>query len=155
MIIFRNRVSANYDSVASVVLFMKWIKALKSRAHALKLKAHVLILAYSDQRTPLMAKILIWVTAGYLLSPIDLIPDFIPVIGLLDDLFIVPMLIIISIKQITKEVWHDANLKASANPQYLKKTNWIFGAVIILVWLVVIYYGVVFISTLLNGHPET
>src|ERR1041385_6064900 len=75
---------------------MKLLGSLKAKAKKLKAEAQVLMLAYKDKRTPLVAKILIWVTVGYLLSPIDLIPDFIPVLGILDDLIIVPALITLS-----------------------------------------------------------
>lgn len=62
------------------------------------------MIAYKDKRTPIAAKMLIGITIGYLLSPIDLIPDFIPVIGLLDDLIIVPALIALSNKLIPEVV---------------------------------------------------
>ena len=69
------------------------LSKLKQKARQLKSEAQVLMIAYKDKRTPVTAKILIGITVGYLLSPIDLIPDFIPVLGLLDDLIIVPILI--------------------------------------------------------------
>ena len=72
---------------------MGLLTKLKQRARQLKSEANVLMIAYKDKRTPSSAKILIGLTVGYLLCPIDLIPDFIPVLGLLDDLIIVPALI--------------------------------------------------------------
>ncbi|MDQ6843837.1 MAG: DUF1232 domain-containing protein [Bacteroidota bacterium] len=83
-----------------------------------------------------MAKILVGVTVGYLLSPIDLIPDFIPVLGLLDDLIIVPALISISIKLIPKIVLDDAREKYKSSPSLHKKNNWIFAGIIITLWTV-------------------
>ncbi len=74
------------------------LSKLKQKARQLKSEAQVLVRAYSDKRTPITAKMLIAITVGYLLSPIELIPDFIPVLGLLDDLIIVPALIALSIK---------------------------------------------------------
>jgi len=64
---------------------MKFLNKVKNRAKQLKSEIQILMVAYNDERTPALAKILIWITVGYLLSPIDLIPDFIPVLGLLDD----------------------------------------------------------------------
>ena len=64
---------------------------LKTWAHAIRRDAHALYLASRDPRVPWYAKVLAAAVAGYALSPIDLIPDFIPVFGLLDDLVIVPM----------------------------------------------------------------
>ncbi len=96
------------------------------------------MIAYKDTRTPLLAKTLIGITIGYLLSPIDLIPDFIPVLGLLDDLLIVPLLITISIKLIPETIIIDAKAYVEAHPEMVKKSNWIFAIAIIIVWIVLI-----------------
>ena len=98
-----------------------------------------MVIVYKDKRTPLFAKILIGITVGYLLSPIDLIPDFIPVLGLLDDLIIVPFLIRLSIKLIPQKILNEAREKLISNAQYYKKTNWIFAIIIIVIWLGLIY----------------
>lgn len=90
--------------------------------------------AYSNPGTPWTAKILIWITVGYLLSPIDLIPDFIPLLGLLDDLIIVPLLIICSIKLIPRAIWEECRHRAELEPLILKKSKW-FMMVIILLWI--------------------
>lgn len=104
------------------------------------MEAQVLLLAYADPRTPLAAKILIGLTVGYLLSPIDLIPDFIPVLGLLDDLLLVPLLIRLSIRLIPVQVLAEVRQRALENPQLLKKKNWLFATAIVLIWLVLIYW---------------
>lgn len=83
------------------------IKKLKSWAAKLKRQAQILQVVYKDDRTPLH-KVLIWLTLGYLFSPIDLIPDFILVLGLLDDIIIGPLMIALVIKLIPKEVMVDA-----------------------------------------------
>jgi len=62
-------------------------------------------LLYADSRTPRTAKIMLWVATGYALSPIDLIPDFIPVIGYLDDIVILPVLLHIAIKSVPEAVY--------------------------------------------------
>ncbi|MFV8351725.1 YkvA family protein [Flavobacterium sp. XS2P14] len=118
---------------------MQLIGKLKQQARKLKSEVQVLILAYADKRTPLTAKILIGLTVGYLLSPIDLIPDFIPVIGYLDDLIIVPLLITLSIKLIPAAVLIEARQNVRDNPQKFKKSNWIFAMIIILIWLTLFY----------------
>jgi uncharacterized membrane protein YkvA (DUF1232 family) len=68
-------------------------------------------LIYRDSRTPKVAKVLLWVAIGYALSPIDLIPDFIPVIGYLDDIVILPVLLYIAIKSVPKDVFIENYVK--------------------------------------------
>lgn len=118
---------------------MRLLSKLKQRARKLKSEAQVLMIAYKDKRTPVTAKALIAITVGYLLSPIDLIPDFIPVLGLLDDLIMVPILISFSLKLIPAVVLLDARERVKNNPEALKKTNWFFAIIIILIWLVLLF----------------
>jgi len=118
---------------------MSLLSNLKSRAKKLKSEAQVLMLAYKDKRTPATAKVLIGITVGYLLSPIDLIPDFIPVLGLLDDLIIVPALIALSIKLIPATVLDDARKQLQNNPPRYKKNNYLFAIIIIIIWVSVSY----------------
>ena len=115
---------------------------LKERAKGLKSQAQVLVLAYKDKRTPAIAKFLIWITVAYLLNPIDLIPDFIPILGLLDDLIIVPGLIAWSIRLIPKVVIAEARGKLLNDPQVLKKNNGFFAAFIILLWIIMLIYAI-------------
>jgi uncharacterized membrane protein YkvA (DUF1232 family) len=112
---------------------------LKEQAGKLKAQARVLVIAYGDKRTPVLAKLLIGLTVAYLLSPIDLIPDFIPVLGIMDDLILVPILIRWSLRLIPAQVLEDAERYAASNPAGIKKRNWAFAAVIVLVWAFVIY----------------
>lgn len=112
---------------------MNLLEKLKQKARSLKSEAEVLIIVYRDKRTPLLAKVLIGITVGYLLSPIDLIPDFIPVLGLLDDLIIVPLLITLSLKLIPKIILEEAREKADQHPAF--KKNWIFAFIIIGIWI--------------------
>lgn len=118
---------------------MNLLSNLKTGAARLKSEAQVLIIAYKDSRTPIMAKLLIGITVGYLLSPVDLIPDFIPVLGLLDDLIIVPALIALSIKLIPSAILEDSREQLKNNPQHYKKNNWLFAVIIIVIWLLVLF----------------
>ncbi len=119
---------------------MSWLQKLKQKARELKKQVQILMIAYKDKRTPFPAKIIIGITVAYFLSPIDLIPDFIPVLGMLDDLIIVPALILLSIKLIPKPVLNDARERLENNPAIHKKANWVFAIVIILIWLWVLYF---------------
>jgi uncharacterized membrane protein YkvA (DUF1232 family) len=118
---------------------LEFLQKLKEKVKQLKSEIQVLSIAYSDTRTPWTAKLLIGLTVGYLLSPIDLIPDFIPVLGILDDLILVPLLISLSIKLIPAIVLKEARKVALVNPKRMKKNNWIVGFFILLIWLILIY----------------
>lgn len=89
------------------------LQKLKSLTQKLKQEIHVYQLVMKDRRTPKFAKFLLWFAIGYVLMPIDLIPDFIPFLGLLDDLVIVPILFIAAIKLIPKEVMEDCRKKVN------------------------------------------
>lgn len=119
---------------------VKLLVKIKEKAGKLKSEAQVLMIAYNDKRIPLSAKILIGITIGYLLSPIDLVPDFIPILGLLDDLIIVPLLIMVSIKLIPSIILEEARQKVKSDPQSLKKSNWTFGVLIIILWLILLWW---------------
>ena len=85
---------------------------LKSILRRVQLELKVYKLILQDERTPLLSKILIGAAVGYFISPIDLIPDFIPVIGYLDDVIIVPTLIYFALRFIPKDVVQDCRLRA-------------------------------------------
>ena len=85
---------------------------LKQRAKQLTADIPAVFLAMKDKRTPLLAKILAAIAVAYVLSPIDLIPDFIPVIGYLDDVLLLPILIVAAVKLIPEPVWADCKQRA-------------------------------------------
>jgi uncharacterized membrane protein YkvA (DUF1232 family) len=114
------------------------IDSLKDKARKLKTEITTLYYAYQDPKLGLLPKIIILFTLGYALSPIDLIPDFVPVLGYLDDLFIVPALISLSIKLIPEEILASAREKAIKEPIKLKKNNWFFALLFISIWVVLI-----------------
>ncbi|HEX5035111.1 MAG TPA: DUF1232 domain-containing protein, partial [bacterium] len=93
---------------------MAWMESWKNKARALKANIHALYLAYRDPRVPWYAKLLILCVVGYALSPIDLIPDFIPILGYLDDLLLLPLGVLLSIKLIPPTVWAECRQKAAA-----------------------------------------
>jgi len=77
-----------------------------------RLKTYQLVL--KDRRTPKLAKFLLGLAVGYILLPFDIIPDFIPVIGHLDDVIIVPTLVIIALRMVPKEVVEDCRIRAGS-----------------------------------------
>jgi len=87
---------------------------LKAVGRNLKREIQVYRLVLKDHRTPRLAKILLGLAVGYAILPFDIIPDFIPVIGQLDDLIIVPALIIVVLKLIPKEVVEECRTRANS-----------------------------------------
>ena len=87
---------------------------LKSVSRRLKRELNVYRLVLRDSRTPRPAKLLLGMAIGYLLLPFDLVPDFIPVIGQLDDVIIVPALVILALKMIPRDVIEDCRAKANS-----------------------------------------
>ena len=80
------------------------LERLKHKARLLKIEVYAIYLAYKDPRVPWYARIIAVCVVGYAFSPIDLIPDPIPILGYLDDLILVPLGIALVLKMIPKEV---------------------------------------------------
>lgn len=123
------------------------VSSLREKAKQLKIDVYALYLAYKDPRVPWHAKIFIALIVGYALSPIDLIPDFIPVLGYLDDLIIIPAGISLSLKMIPKEVLEECRDRVES----VEKTkNWTAAFIIILIWLLLVYLFLRFILRIIS-----
>jgi uncharacterized membrane protein YkvA (DUF1232 family) len=112
------------------------IERLRQWARALKRDVAVLAMAARDPAVPLAAKLLAGVVAAYALSPIDLIPDFIPVLGLLDDLLLVPAGIWLVLRMIPPEVLADLRVRAEAQAQLPRSR--VAALVIVGLWVLAI-----------------
>jgi uncharacterized membrane protein YkvA (DUF1232 family) len=121
------------------------LEKLKSRARALKNEAFAVYLAAKDPRTPWYAKALIFFVVAHTFSPIDLIPDFIPVLGYLDDLIITPGGLWLAVRMIPPGVLEEARKTAAAH-SFDRRVGYVGMAIIILVWLVILYYLIKFLS---------
>lgn len=124
-------------------IFKFMLDKFKAVTRSLKADTYALYLAYRDPRTPWYAKVWAALVVAYAFSPIDLIPDFIPVLGYLDDLVIVPLGIFLALKLIPDEVM--AASRNKAQEQHEKPVNWWSGALIILLWLTLAGLGIVWI----------
>jgi uncharacterized membrane protein YkvA (DUF1232 family) len=111
---------------------------LKEKAKEIKRNISAIYIALKKKETPWYAKIAAGLTIGYALSPIDLIPDFIPVLGYLDDLIILPALALLTIKLIPKEVMDACRAEAEGMWKDGKPKKWYFAVPIILIWSAVI-----------------
>lgn len=111
---------------------------LKEKAKKLKTDIPAIFLALKDNETPIFAKILAGITVAYALSPIDLIPDFIPVFGYLDDVILLPMLVTLTIKFIPQDVLEKNRRQAEDMWQDGKPKKWYYAIPIVIVWCVMI-----------------
>ena len=116
---------------------MAWaiIEKWKRSARELQTQTYALYFAMKDPRVPWYAKGLAAFVLAYAVSPIDLIPDFVPVIGYLDDLILVPLGIAITIKLIPPEVWFECREKAGKTTAPTQLISWMGAAFIITAWI--------------------
>lgn len=127
------------------------IVQLKRKARQLKSEVTALYFAYRDPRTPWYARVFSALVVSYLLSPIDLIPDFIPVLGYLDDLVLVPLGITLALKMIPKEVMADARNSAD-DPVQSKSAGLIFAIIILCIWGMAVFVIVSALYNLINRN---
>jgi len=115
---------------------MSVIRQWKRRVQQLKVETYALYLACRDPRTPWYAKLLAAGVVAYAVSPIDLIPDFIPVLGVLDDLAIVPLGTFLAIKMVPKEVMAECREKArnAIEPSASKRERCLVAATVVVIW---------------------
>ena len=120
---------------------MNW-QAWKRRARQLSAQSYALYLAYRHPRTPLYAKVFAALIVGYVFSPIDPIPDFIPGVGLLDEMVVVPIGILIATKMIPREVFEECKEKALEVAEGERPVSRAAAVVIVAVWLLCVVLAV-------------
>ena len=118
---------------------------LRETAKALKKNIPTVFLSLKDRETPIAAKIFAAVTVGYAFSPIDLIPDFIPVLGYLDDILILPAMVALTMKLIPKEVWERNQTLAADLWKDGRPKKWYYAIPILLIWLLILWLVIKFI----------
>ena len=111
------------------------IEGLRRWAGRLKAELYALYLAYRDPRVPLYARGEDACVVGYAFSPIDLIPDPIPILGYLDDLVLIPLGIALALKMIPRPVMEECREKAAEVMAHAKPVNRVAAAVIVAVWV--------------------
>jgi uncharacterized membrane protein YkvA (DUF1232 family) len=122
---------------------MPMLQGWQERGKQLREKTYAVYLASGDDRVPWYAKGLILFLVLHTLSPIDLIPDFIPILGYLDDLIIVPLGIALALRMIPDEVMAECRRKARLRMNQDAPKRWMAGAVIVVTWLIAIALTVV------------
>jgi uncharacterized membrane protein YkvA (DUF1232 family) len=110
-------------------------------ARRVKRDTYALSLAVRDPRTPWYAKVVAACVVAYAFSPIDLIPDFIPVLGYLDDVIVVPLGIVLALRLIPADVMAECRARAEANRPASKPRDLIGAAVVVAIWLALAAVG--------------
>lgn len=114
------------------------LESWKKRANQLKQEVFALWIAYRKPGVPWYAKAFCALVVAYAFSPIDLIPDFIPVLGYLDDLLLIPLGVSLAIKMIPGDILAAAREEALERMAAGKKDNWVIGGLIVLFWVTVV-----------------
>jgi len=125
-------------------MIRRWFR----RAKNLKTELHILYLAYRDPRVPRHAKLLAALVVAYAFSPVDLIPDFIPVLGYLDDLVLVPLGISLAMRMIPAEILDDYRIQARRRLETTRAGLTGAGLIIVL-WLIVLVIVIYFLSNII------
>ena len=111
------------------------LEAWKRRARQLSAQTYTLYLAYRHPRTPWYAKVFAALIVGYVFSPLDPIPDFIPGVGLLDEMVVVPIGVLLATKMIPREVMEECQEKAREVAEGEKPVSRVAAVVVVAVWL--------------------
>ena len=111
---------------------------LKLKAKQLKADIPALFLALKDKNTPILAKILAGITVAYALSPIDFIPDFIPVLGYLDDVLLLPFLVTLTIKLIPSKILEEKRRQAEELWKDGNPKKWYYAIPIVMIWVAIV-----------------
>ena len=109
---------------------------LKTRE--IKTDIPAIFLLLKDKDTSIIAKVFAGITVAYALSPVDLVPDFIPVLGYLDDIILLPMLVALTIKFIPQDVLERNRKQAEGMWQEGKPKKWYYAIPIIVIWIIII-----------------
>jgi uncharacterized membrane protein YkvA (DUF1232 family) len=128
-------------------LIEKW----QQRARRLRVETYALYLAYRDPRVPWYARVLAACVVAYAFSPLDLVPDFVPVLGYLDDLILVPAGIALAIRLIPPAVLDESRETARQRLNEEGPTNWTAAAVIVAIWLVLAAVSVAILVRVFRG----
>ena len=130
-----------------------WVSKMqtwKQQVRKLKKETYAIYIACKDSRVPWYARVFAGIVVAYAFSPIDFIPDFIPILGYLDDLVLVPLGIILVLKMIPPAVLAECRQKAEAAMGEGKPTNWIAAGVIVAIWLLLGILAVIWIGRILK-----
>jgi uncharacterized membrane protein YkvA (DUF1232 family) len=120
---------------------------LKEKAKQITHNLSILYIACKRKDVPMLAKVIMVTAIIYALSPLDLIPDFIPLLGYLDDLIVLPLLIYLSIKLIPKNIFEECKEAAKAINMDGKNKKWYYGIPVVILWVIM---AIIIVKTILK-----
>jgi uncharacterized membrane protein YkvA (DUF1232 family) len=129
---------------------MKWLEKWAAATRRLKGEVYTLYLAYKDKRTPWYARLFSAAVVAYAFSPIDLIPDFIPILGYLDDFLLIPLGVYIAMRLIPAEVMADSRLLAKEALEAGKPVMRTGALIVAAIWILLAILGIYLGSHLLK-----
>jgi len=118
------------------------MKRIKEKTSELKKQVFALYLAYKKKETPLIAKVFTVIVVAYALSPIDLIPDFIPVLGYLDDFILIPMGVAIALKLIPAKIMEECRKEAGTKLKSDIPEARAAGVIIVMLWILILGFTI-------------
>ncbi len=130
----------------------KYLERWREKAGQLKIETYPLYLAYRDPRLPWLARIFAAGVVGYAFSPLDLIPDFIPILGYLDDLVLIPLGVKIALSMIPGNIIEENRKRAQEVIAQGKPVNWIAGVIIGMIWLIVLILMIVLLGRFIQDR---
>lgn len=122
---------------------------IKEKSTKLKTEIPAVFLALKHKKTPWYAKVFAALTVAYALSPVDLIPDFVPVLGYLDDIIILPLLIAVTVKLIPEEVFDICRRESEGMWKNGKPKKWYYALPVAFVWILII--GLIVLCAMTDG----
>ncbi len=157
-IFLNSRTSCSISCTMSIFLYVTQFSEkpqvfpmdLKARAKQLKTDIPAVFLALRHKNTPFAAKAIAFLTVAYALSPIDLIPDFIPVLGYLDDVILLPAMVAWTVKLIPEQVMGECRAQAQTIWKDGKPKRWYYAVPIVVIWLVVLLFVARFVLNALK-----
>lgn len=132
-------------------MWTNMVTSWKRRARQIRVETYALYLAYRDPRVPWYARVLAACVVGYAFSPLDLIPDFVPVLGYLDDLILIPLGILLVQRLVPGQVMDEYRVRAVEAMKEGKPVNKAAAGVIIAIWLSLAVLTAFFMWSVFSG----
>ena len=126
--------------------------SIKDKTKKLKKDVPGVFIALKKKETPVIAKIFAGLTVGYALSPVDLVSDFVPILGYLDDIIVLPLLVAMTVKFIPRDIWEQSKIESEGLWDNGKPKKWYYAIPIVTIWAIIIWLILKAIFIADRGH---